>query len=58
MGKYKYYAVAVGKTPGIYDSWNAAHEQIFNFEKPYFRGFQTLEEARAFMLGRGAEALV
>ena len=31
MAKKKYYAVKVGKTPGIYGTWSECEEQIKGF---------------------------
>ena len=49
MAKNKFYAVARGKKPGIYDSWygeDGAEVQVKEFPKPNFRGFKTLGEAK------------
>lgn len=47
MGKY--YAVLVGKNPGIYTTWAQAEAQIKGFPKAVFKGFITKAEAEAFM---------
>jgi ribonuclease HI len=52
MAKKKYYAVAVGRNPGIYTRWfgeGGAHVQIDAFKGARYRGFATIEEARAFI---------
>src|SRR5210317_833148 len=49
MAKNKFYAVARGKKPGIYDSWygeDGAEVQVKEYPKPNFRGFKTLGEAK------------
>lgn len=45
----KYYAVAVGKIPGIYTHLGAAKEQIANFSGSVFRGFNILEDAENYI---------
>lgn len=52
MGKKKYYAVAKGKKPGIYTAWfgdTGAQIQINGFPGAVYKGFPSLEEAKAFM---------
>ncbi len=49
MAKNKFYAVARGFKPGIYDSWygeDGAEVQVKEYPKPNFRGFKTLGEAK------------
>ena len=48
MGK-KFYAVKVGKTPGIYESWSECQNQISGFSGAIYKGFATREEAAAFV---------
>lgn len=45
----KYYAVAKGKTPGIYLTWEACKVQVDNFSGAVYKGFATLEEAENFI---------
>ncbi len=45
----KYYAVKVGKTPGIYDNWPACKECVDGFPKAEYKGFATIAEARAYL---------
>lgn len=50
--KKKYYAVARGRKPGIYDAWygpGGAEEQIAGFAGAQYRGFASLVEARAWL---------
>lgn len=49
MAKKKYYAVKVGKVPGIYSSWKECEEQIKGYPKAEYKGFSTLPEAEAFL---------
>ena len=50
----KYYVVKKGVVPGIYKSWAECKPNIDGFSGAVFQGFQTLEEAEAF-LGKAAE---
>lgn len=45
----KYYAVAKGKTPGIYFTWEDCKAQAESFPGAVFKGFQTLAEAEEFI---------
>lgn len=55
--KQKYYAVAKGKMPGIYLTWEDCKAQVEHFPGAVYKSFQTPEEAEAFMeLAGGASA--
>ncbi len=54
MAKKKYYAVAKGKTPGIYLTWEDCKMQVEHFPGPCYKGFMTIEEAEAFLEEYGA----
>ncbi|HEY4533280.1 MAG TPA: viroplasmin family protein [Fusobacterium sp.] len=45
MAKQKFYAVRVGKTPGIYRTWSQAEEQVKGFSGAEYKYFSTEEEA-------------
>lgn len=45
----KYYAVKKGLTPGIYTSWADCQAQINGYSGAIFKGFATMEEAKAFI---------
>ena len=48
----KYYAVARGRKPGIYDQWygdQGAEEQVKGFPGAIFKGFSTRQEAQAWL---------
>ncbi len=45
MTKKKFYAVAVGRTPGIYSDWPAAEAQVKGFAGAKFKGFASRVEA-------------
>ncbi len=50
--KKKFYAVAAGHKPGIYTEWfgpGGAQEQIHGFAGARYKGFATLQEARAWI---------
>ena len=52
MAVKKYYAVAIGKNPGIYTQWfgkTGAHAQVEGVKGARYKGFATIEEARAFI---------
>lgn len=45
----KFYAVKVGKKPGIYETWAECQSQISGFSGAIYKGFSTKEEAVAFL---------
>ena len=52
MAKKKYYAVRRGHKTGIYTEWfgpEGAQVQILGFPGAQYRGFPTVEEAKAFL---------
>jgi ribonuclease HI len=49
-----FYAVAKGRTPGIYGSWNEAKKQIDRFHGARYKRFDTQREANNFMSQREA----
>ncbi|MGD9248245.1 MAG: viroplasmin family protein, partial [Desulfobacteraceae bacterium] len=53
MGKKKkYYAVAVGRATGIFTRWfgdGGAEALVRGYTGAVYKGFPTIEEARAFM---------
>ena len=57
MAKKKYYAVKVGKTPGIYGTWSECEEQIKGFPGALYKGFATLDEAEKFILADKVEKI-
>lgn len=48
MGK-KYYAVAKGKTPGIYFTWEDCRAQVEQFSGAVYKSFPTMAEAEEFI---------
>jgi len=52
MARKKYYVVWEGKTPGIYDSWEACKAQVDGFPHAKYKAYDSPDEAeRAFRLG-------
>lgn len=51
MAKKKFYAVAVGVTPGIYGNWPEAEAQVKGFGGAKYKGFVTREEAAQWLNG-------
>lgn len=47
----KYYAVQVGKTPGIYFNWDDCKAMVDGYPGAKYKSFPTLEEAEAFVQG-------
>lgn len=45
----KYYAVKVGKTPGIYQSWDACKAMVHGYPGAVYKSFGTKEQALAFL---------
>lgn len=45
----KYYAVARGKTPGIYFTWEDCKTQVQQFSGAVYKSFPTLQEAEQFI---------
>lgn len=54
MGKF--YAVKVGKTPGIYGSWDACSAMVHGYPGAVYKSFRTREEAVCFLGGEPAAA--
>ena len=47
----KFYAVRNGRQCGIFHSWDECKKQVTGYKGAQFRGFETLEEAQAFLDG-------
>ena len=54
MGKF--YAVKIGKTPGIYESWDACSAMVHGYPGAVYKSFPTREEAVRFLGGVPADA--
>ena len=46
----KYYAVKVGRTIGIYNTWEECKEQVDGFEGARYKSFSKLEDAQEYLL--------
>lgn len=51
MAKNKYYAVKVGKEPGIYKTWDFCKEQVEGYSGAEYKSFKTKAEAEAYLRG-------
>lgn len=51
MAAKNFYAVKKGLTPGIYTNWPDCQTQINGYSGAVYKGFATLDEAKAFMGG-------
>lgn len=49
MAKNKYYAVAAGRVPGIYETWADCEAQVKGFPGALFKGFPDKKDAEAFL---------
>ena len=45
----KYYAVKVGRKPGIYNSWEDCQKEVSKFEGATFKSFSSLEDAKNYL---------
>ncbi|RWS09622.1 ribonuclease H1-like protein [Dinothrombium tinctorium] len=48
-----YYAVARGRKPGIYLSWDECKQQVVKFSNPIFKKFASLDDAQSFINTNG-----
>ena len=49
MAGKKFYAIARGRVPGIYDNWPLAHAQVQGFPGARYKGFASRGEAEAWL---------
>lgn len=49
MAGKKFYAIARGRVPGVYDNWPQAQAQVLGFADARFKGFPTRGEAEAWL---------
>ena len=49
MSKNKYYAVKVGKKPGIYLTWDECSKNVTGYKGAIYKSFPTYEEATTFL---------
>lgn len=53
----KYYAVRVGRKPGIYRTWDEAKNQVHGYPNAIYRSFKTLKEAEDFIQNNQSSTL-
>jgi len=56
MPKAGYYAVKVGKRPGIYTTWEDCREQVDGYPCAKYKKLRTVEEAEAWILGGASQS--
>jgi ribonuclease HI len=54
----KFYAVAVGHKPGVYENWDEAQAQVTDIKGPIYRRFETRLEAEEFVRTKGKSSKV
>ncbi|ETY74464.1 ribonuclease H family protein [Lactiplantibacillus fabifermentans] len=54
MASKKFYAVRVGRKPGIYSTWAACQQQINGYSGAQYKSFPTRAEAEAFVNGKSS----
>ena len=57
MTKKKYYAVAIGKVPGIYSDWESCNEQVRGFSHAKYKSFANEEACRQWYLQQTGKTL-
>ena len=58
MGKRKFYGIKKGKKVGVYETWEECKKYITGFKGAVFKGFDTVQEARAFIAEYGNNSLM
>ena len=53
MAKQKYYAVAKGRSTGIFDNWEECQESIKGFSGATYKSFNSQELAEQYLIGQG-----
>lgn len=54
----KYYAVAKGRMPGVYKSWDQCEEKVKGFSDAKFKKFDSMQGAQDFIVSHGAETVL
>lgn len=49
MAKRKFYAVKVGRNPGVYQSWSECEEQVKGFSGAIYKSFASMGEAEEYL---------
>ena len=55
MGKYRFYAVAAGRTTGLFDSWPACAAAVQGYPSPLYKGFTDRQAAEDWLLDERAK---
>ena len=53
----KYYAVRIGRTPGVYDTWDACKAMTQGYPGAVYKSFTDIEEATVFYMGKEQQVL-
>lgn len=48
----KYYAVRVGRTPGVYTNWTECQTQVTGYSGAMFKSFKSQRDAQAFLVNK------
>lgn len=54
----KFYGVAVGRRPGVYEDWEEASAEVKDVKGPKYKKFATRAEAEAFVASGGKTSVV
>lgn len=54
----KFYGVAIGKTPGVYETWGECKQQTDSVRNAQFKSFTKKEDALTYVLGAGASSQI
>ncbi len=52
----KYYAVKIGKIPGVYETWDEAQKNVVGFKGALYKSFSSKDDALAFLNDEKKEA--
>lgn len=51
----KYYAVRIGKTPGIYRTWEECKDMVDGYSGAQYKSFPSMEQAREYLAGNSGQ---
>ncbi|MDE7434461.1 MAG: ribonuclease H family protein [Lachnospiraceae bacterium] len=51
----KYYAVRIGKTPGIYRTWEECKDMVDGYSGAQYKSFPSMEQAREYLSGNSGQ---
>lgn len=54
--KQKFYAVRIGRNPGIYRTWSECQKQIMHYKEAEYKSFKTLKEAEQYLAAGNVNA--